>query len=153
MRISKEDLDTKVVVRRVALSAAPFAWEVIGANSVTPIYSSPERFRSMDAAYQAGQKRFAEFLPSARQKPAKRPASAAPRRTANFEWQTYDDVSDEIDADDELDVDVELTACDDTQPDQIAAEPVSAITDPSSLVETCQLAPEEHPAEAGSGAA
>jgi hypothetical protein len=144
MRISKEDLDTKVVVRRVALSAAPFAWEVIGANSVTPIYSSPERFRSMDAAYQAGQKRFAEFLPSARQKPAaKRPASqAAPRRTANYEWQTYDDVPDEIDTDDELDVDVEMTACDDTQPDQTASQLVSVNTDPSSLPDICPVAPE-----------
>src|SRR6202046_3827836 len=43
--------DTKVIVRRVGVGAAPFTWEVVGANPGIPLHVSSERFRSMEAAY------------------------------------------------------------------------------------------------------
>jgi hypothetical protein len=62
MRITREALATSVVVRRVRTGAAPFGWEVYRAEMATPIYVSPDRFRSMHEAYQAGQARLPDFI-------------------------------------------------------------------------------------------
>jgi hypothetical protein len=63
MRKSIEALFTHVVVRRTGVGAAPFTWEVRG-ESPTPIHVSADRYRTMDAAYEAGQARLPEFIPS-----------------------------------------------------------------------------------------
>jgi hypothetical protein len=63
MRTTKEALSVSVVVRRVGVGAAPFSWAVQRADTETVIHVSLERFRSMDAAYRAGQARLAEFIP------------------------------------------------------------------------------------------
>jgi len=55
MRVSKEALALSVVVRRVRVGTAPFAWEVHRAGVPAPVKVSAERYRSMEAAYQAGQ--------------------------------------------------------------------------------------------------
>jgi hypothetical protein len=62
MRVSKEALAVSVVVRRVKTGAAPFGWEVHHAAAPRPIHVSPETFRSMEAAYRAGQARLEEFV-------------------------------------------------------------------------------------------
>ncbi|MDQ2761986.1 MAG: hypothetical protein M3Y22_00305, partial [Pseudomonadota bacterium] len=97
-------LDIRVIVRRVGLGAAPFAWEIHGSNTPVPRYVSPDRFRSMEAAYDAGQARLAEFLPS---KPVKRKKAVppqAPTITDEHDWQPYEGRSDEADQDIECDV-------------------------------------------------
>ena len=63
MRLTKEALSTKVVIRRVDRSATPFSWEVYREERADPLYVSPDRFGSMEAAYQAGQARLTEFVP------------------------------------------------------------------------------------------
>ena len=78
-RISKEALAISVVVRRVAIGAAPFGWEVHRAGAAGPIYVSSDRFRSMEAAYKAGQARLEEFIPT---------RSMPPGVTANRLWQS-----------------------------------------------------------------
>ena len=55
MRVSKEALALSVVVRRVHVGATPFGWEVHRAGVPRPVQVSIARFRSMKAAYQAGQ--------------------------------------------------------------------------------------------------
>ena len=47
--------DYKLIVRRVAMGSAPFGWEVRGADGMTLVYISTDRFRGMEAAYKAGQ--------------------------------------------------------------------------------------------------
>jgi hypothetical protein len=44
-----------VVVRRVETGSTPFRWEVQPADRLLPVHVSSERFRSMQAAYEAGQ--------------------------------------------------------------------------------------------------
>jgi hypothetical protein len=66
MRVTREALAVSVVVRRVRIGAAPFGWEVHHAAAAKPLHVSPETFRSMDAAYRAGQARLAEFVPQRR---------------------------------------------------------------------------------------
>jgi hypothetical protein len=63
MRLSKEALSIRVVVRRARRGAAPFIWEINKDNMAEPVYVSPDAFASMEAAYQAGQARLAEFTP------------------------------------------------------------------------------------------
>ena len=63
MRLTKEALSIRVVVRRARRGAAPFVWEITKDSMAEPVYISPEAFRSMEAAYQAGQARLAEFTP------------------------------------------------------------------------------------------
>ncbi len=63
MRTTVEALSVRVVVRRVRGSAAPYVWEVYRTNAMGPIHVSRDRFRSMEAAYQAGQARLSEFIP------------------------------------------------------------------------------------------
>jgi len=69
MRMTKEILSINVVVRRVKVGAAPFGWEVHGIETAEPVYVSPDRYSSMEAAYRAGQARLAEFVPSRRSTP------------------------------------------------------------------------------------
>jgi hypothetical protein len=63
MRITKEALSVRIVVRRAEVGAAPFRWEVYWEEGAEPIHVSPDRFRSMEAAYCAGQARLTEFIP------------------------------------------------------------------------------------------
>lgn len=63
MRLTKEALSVSIVVRRLSIGAAPFGWEVHQADLTGPIHVAPERFSSMEAAYQAGQARLKEFIP------------------------------------------------------------------------------------------
>jgi hypothetical protein len=64
MRITKEALSVRIVVRRVEVgTAAPFRWEVYWEEGAEPIHVSPGRYRSMEAAYCAGQARLTEFIP------------------------------------------------------------------------------------------
>lgn len=62
MRISKEALSVSVLVRRVRVGAAPFGWEIHRDGAAGPVYASPDRYVSMDAAYQAGHARLPEFV-------------------------------------------------------------------------------------------
>jgi len=89
MRLSKEALSISVVVRRVAIGAAPFAWEVHRAGNAAPIDVSTDRFRSMEAAYAAGQVRLAALIP-------KRPSSPVAR--ANRMWAARQAESGGLDA-------------------------------------------------------
>jgi len=69
MRVSKEALALSVVVRRVHGGATPFGWEVHHAGAPRPLQVSVEWFRSMEAAYQAGQACLTDLI-------AKRPRSS-----------------------------------------------------------------------------
>ena len=89
MRLTKEALSTSVVVRRVAIGAAPFAWEVHRAGTAGPIDVSTDRFRSMEAAYAAGQVRLATLIP----KP-----SLSPVARTNRLWATRRAGSGDFDA-------------------------------------------------------
>ena len=62
MRVSQEALALSVVVRRVGVGSAPFNWEVHRAGAPAPVQVSAERFRSMEAAYQAGQARLTGLI-------------------------------------------------------------------------------------------
>jgi hypothetical protein len=64
MRLSKEALSTRIVVRRARRGVAPFVWEVNRDNMAAPMYVSPEAFGSMEAAFVAGQARLREFTSS-----------------------------------------------------------------------------------------
>jgi hypothetical protein len=66
MRLSKEALSIKVVVRRARRGATPFIWEINRDSMVEPVYVSSDAFVSMEAAFKAGQARLAEFVPSRR---------------------------------------------------------------------------------------
>jgi hypothetical protein len=67
-RISVKALSVSVFVRRVTTGTTPFRWEVYG-EMAEPIYVSPERYRSMEAAYTAGRARLTEFVPKKRSPP------------------------------------------------------------------------------------
>lgn len=62
MRLTKEALSIKVVVRRAKRGTKPFVWEINSESMVEPVYVSPETFASMEAAYTAGQARLPEFI-------------------------------------------------------------------------------------------
>jgi hypothetical protein len=66
MRISREELSIRVVVRRLRRGNAPFVWEINTEHTAEPLYVSPDGFRSMEEAYRAGQARLPEFVPSRR---------------------------------------------------------------------------------------
>jgi hypothetical protein len=74
MRALIDDLNTRVVVRRVAIGPAPFAWEVHRGNNIPPVHVTCDRFRNMEAAHSAGQARLGEFLTT---KSAKQESGAA----------------------------------------------------------------------------
>ncbi len=63
MRVSKEALSTRVVVRRARRGIAPFVWEINTDSRAEPVCVSSDAFVNMEAAYQAGQARLAEFTP------------------------------------------------------------------------------------------
>jgi hypothetical protein len=63
MRMTKEALSVGVVARRTGLGAAPFGWAIQRTDTDTMIFASPDRFRSLDAAYRAGQARLKDFIP------------------------------------------------------------------------------------------
>lgn len=77
MRESIDTLFTQVFVRRIGLGAAPFTWEVHG-EAMAPIYVSADRYKSMDEAYEAGQARLAEFIPSRKSRQSNRAEPGAP---------------------------------------------------------------------------
>ena len=64
MKLTVEALNTRVIVRRQtrATGTAPFCWEVYRDEGAEPIFTSPDRFGTMDAAYRAGQARLKEFV-------------------------------------------------------------------------------------------
>jgi hypothetical protein len=64
MRLSKEALSIKVIVRRARRGATPFVWEINRDSMPEPVYVSPEAFGSMEEAFRAGQARLAEFTPT-----------------------------------------------------------------------------------------
>jgi hypothetical protein len=66
MRLSKEALSIRVVVRRALRGTAPFIWEINTHSMTGPVFISTEAFVSMEAAYQAGHARLAEFTPPPR---------------------------------------------------------------------------------------
>jgi hypothetical protein len=66
MRLSKEALSVRVVVRRARRGATPFVWQINKDSMVEPVFVSPEAFVSMEAAFKAGQARLADFVPSSR---------------------------------------------------------------------------------------
>ena len=55
MRIAWHTFYYSVVVRRVGTGSTPFRWEVQATDGLVPVQISSERFRSMQAAYEAGQ--------------------------------------------------------------------------------------------------
>ena len=69
MRLNKEALSTRVVVRRARRGAAPFVWEINMDNRVEPIYVSPEAYGCMESAYLAGQARLRDFVANMRSAP------------------------------------------------------------------------------------
>lgn len=64
MRLSKEALSIKVVVRRARRGSTPFVWEINRDSMPEPVYVSPEAFSSMEEAFRAGQARLSEFTPT-----------------------------------------------------------------------------------------
>ena len=63
MRITKEALSVSVVVRRVGVGSAPFGWEIHRTDTMVLAHASADRYKNMDAAYNAGQARLMEFIP------------------------------------------------------------------------------------------
>ena len=55
MRKTWYDFYYGVIVRRVGMGSSPFRWEVQAVDGILPVQVSSERFRSMQAAYEAGQ--------------------------------------------------------------------------------------------------
>ncbi len=53
MRLSKEALSTRVVVRRARRGAAPFIWEINTDSMAEPVCVSPEAYGSMEAFSQS----------------------------------------------------------------------------------------------------
>jgi hypothetical protein len=90
--MSTDHINTKIVVRRVGAGAAPFSWEIYGPDTPSPAYISPDRFRSMEAAYSAGQARLTEFLSAKRVRRERTPAVQVPT-TENHDWQSQEDYS------------------------------------------------------------
>ena len=86
MPISIDQLHTKVVVRRIAVGAAPFRWEIFGFDPGVPKYVSSCRYRSMEDAYSAGLGRLlgAEGAPAAAQAGNGRPGTFARSQVVDF---------------------------------------------------------------------
>jgi hypothetical protein len=64
MRLTKEELSIRLVVRRAGRGTAPFVWAISKGNIAEPIYTSPDTFGTMEDAYRAGQARLSEFIPT-----------------------------------------------------------------------------------------
>jgi hypothetical protein len=80
MSLSKDELNLKVVVSRVATGATPYGWELHGGDTVTRVHVSPARFRSMEAAYTAGQAGVAEYMFARQLASRKRPVPRGTKR-------------------------------------------------------------------------
>ena len=106
MLTSTDHLNTKVVVRRVGVGTAPFTWEIQGSSSTVTRYVSSERFRSMEAAFAAGQAKLPEFLPPKPVKQKKASALQTPVVTDDYDWRADEDDLDETDHD------IDADACD-----------------------------------------
>ena len=78
MRLTKEALSIRLVVRRSDVGTFPFRWEVYGEGGAEPIHTSVDRFKSMEAAHSAGQARLTEFIPK---------RSMPPDVSGNHGWQ------------------------------------------------------------------
>ena len=107
MRLSSEDLNLKVVVRRICIGSAPFAWELHHGETSIPLGSSPERFKSMEAAYQAGHVGLKAYLASLR---STHPGQSKPDRMKNA--RLLSDISDEDDTAEASDDEEEFTEMD-----------------------------------------
>ena len=70
VRLTKEDLLIRVVVRRAKRGSAPFVWEINSEDMIGPLYVSPDAFETMEDAYRAGRAKLPEFLPLPRSMPA-----------------------------------------------------------------------------------
>ena len=130
MLTSIDHLNTKVVVRRVGMGTAPFTWEIQGSSSTASQYVSSDRFRTMEAAYAAGQARLPEFLLQKTVKQKKTQALRMPIIADNHDWQSDEDDLDETDLDTDAEVCEVLVVSHDGQasgrplsanPEQIAA--------------------------------
>ena len=64
MRLTKEELSARVVVRRSTIGSTPFRWEVHWGDRLEPVFVSPTKFANMEAAYQDGQARLLECMRS-----------------------------------------------------------------------------------------
>jgi hypothetical protein len=78
MGITKEELNLRVVVRRMAGGSTPYGWAVNQAEPFAPLHISSERFRGMEAAYKAGHMWLADYLSS-------RQASTSKRRRSRWD--------------------------------------------------------------------
>lgn len=72
MRTTKEALAVRVVARRLGNGAKPFGWEIHGAETIVPLYISPDRFKGLQAAYEAGQARLGDFITQPVRRPGQR---------------------------------------------------------------------------------
>ena len=79
MRISKEALTIRVVVRRVGIGSARYRWEIHAMDTAEPVHVSAVSYIGMEAAYSAGQARLADFIPK---------RSLPPGETENRQWQS-----------------------------------------------------------------
>ncbi len=95
MRVSKEELAIRVVVRRLGRGATPFVWAINKGSLAEPIYISPDSFANMEDAYRAGQARLPEFITTARPRPGMAESGASQP------VQTDRPLLDEAEADDE----------------------------------------------------
>ena len=88
-------------MRRVGVGIAPFVWEIQTTQAMAPVNVSPDRFRTMEAAYTAGQARLGEFLSStpARRKTAQASQASAPESSVEDVWQPDEDDPDAVDLD------------------------------------------------------
>jgi hypothetical protein len=89
---------------------------------MAPVHVSPEHFRTMEAAYTAGQARLGELLSSHRVKQKKVPASQASALEISVKdvWQPDEDGPDEVDLDIASDVYDGPELSQDSQPDRFS---------------------------------
>jgi hypothetical protein len=80
MNFARGMSDYRIIVRRVAIGSAPYrwGWEVREATGNTQVHISPERFRDMEAAYQAGKAWLGAVEPVSGARPA---TSSGPYKT------------------------------------------------------------------------
>jgi hypothetical protein len=88
-RTTKEALAVRVVARRLGTGTRPFGWEIHGADTIVPLYVSPDRFKSLQAAFEAGQLRLGEFITQPVRRPGQRD-SAYDTMTRAAAMQTLD---------------------------------------------------------------
>ena len=112
MTISTAELNLKVVIRRVATGSTPFAWELHSGDNVSPVQVSLERFRSMHAAYLAGQACLAAYT--------SRQRSAKPKRSRSHQVSQTQHPSDQPEFDDLMDDEDDFIGTDNV--DQAAPE-------------------------------